>query len=62
MLPFLMEFHAIKMDIIRCYLLPNTTALEFYRQKYQYATVQKQIQPFISIIKFYRIKTLLAKT
>ena len=36
-----MEYYIIKMDIIKYYLLPNSTALQLYNQKYRYAEAQK---------------------
>ena len=38
---FLVEHHTIKMDIIRYYPLPNSTALKLYNQKYDYVAFQK---------------------
>ena len=40
------------MDIIRYYLLPNSTALKLYYQKYEYVTKNKYIFLHIYIILF----------
>ena len=40
-LSFSMEYFITKIDIIRYYLLPNSTALKFINQEYEYLTVPK---------------------
>ena len=38
---FQMENYSIKMDIVRYYLLPNSTVLRLCNEKDEYVTVQK---------------------
>ena len=37
---FLAEYYTIKTDIVRYYLLPNSTELKLCNQNYEYVTVQ----------------------
>ena len=42
-LSFLVEHYTIKINIIRYYQLPNSTALKLFNEKYDYIAVKKLV-------------------